>query len=165
MCHQEPFPVPYSLAPACLRELASPPRTQQPRPPWRHTSRLSSWISSRRRRRLGNPRSAFTARSPAGVLARVSQRRRCRVFARPCAESRTSARGRRPAGASAIEQARSNLLRTSTCPVWFAMNKSARRSWRVGRCGVVRMGECQVVGVVWKLGGLCGAWAGIGGGR
>ena len=40
------------------------------------------------------------AHSSVGVHAWVLLCRRCRAFARPCAESRTSARGRRPVGAS-----------------------------------------------------------------
>ena len=71
MCHQEPFPASYAQAFACLWDLVSPQHTHELRDAM--TPRLTPMEldSIQTLEAHGNPRWMFTARSPAGVFARV----------------------------------------------------------------------------------------------
>ena len=71
MCHQEPFPASYAQAFACLWDLVSPQHTHELR--YAMTPHLTPMelVSIQTLEAHGNPRWVFTARPPAGVLARV----------------------------------------------------------------------------------------------
>ena len=71
MCHQEPFPASYAQAFACLWDLVSPQHTHELR--YAMTPHLTPMelVSIQTLEAHGNPRWVFTARPPAGELARV----------------------------------------------------------------------------------------------
>ena len=71
MCHQEPFPASYAQAFACLWDLVSPQHTHELRYAMTPHLMPMELVSIQTLEAHGNPRWVFTARPPAGVLARV----------------------------------------------------------------------------------------------